>query len=120
MSTTPQFSNRFFPRAQPPDPATAGPWNRTVTVVHLDVATDTVAIGASVMAGSEKFRVVGDGRIEGIVTLVDAVPPGGNPVGGAYLYSSSGSLETRSATGDASPLDGAIGVNTILAAQVFS
>lgn len=52
-------SARFFGRAQPSDP-NAGPWDRTGTVVHLDVTSDTVAIGATVMSGTEKLRVVGN------------------------------------------------------------
>lgn len=45
--------------------ANAGPWDKTAAVVHLDVAGDTVAIGAAVMSGAgEKLRVIGDLRVE--------------------------------------------------------
>ena len=51
--------------------SSGGPWDTTGTVVHLDVATNTVAIGTAVMSGSEKLRVLGASNDSGILTTVD-------------------------------------------------
>ena len=48
----------------------AGPWDETGTVVHLDTATNTVAIGVAAMSGTEKVRVVGAAGDMGILSEV--------------------------------------------------
>lgn len=45
--------------------APASGWTDSGTVVHLTTVTDTVAIGAAAMSGTEKLRVVGTSRFEG-------------------------------------------------------
>lgn len=66
MAGSALVNNRFLTSASPasggPD---AGPWDRVGTIVQLDFSTDTVAIGAGAMVGSEKVRIVGSLRVEG-------------------------------------------------------
>lgn len=42
-----------------------GFWSRTGTVVHPTTITDDVAVGVTSTVGSERFRVLGDSRLEG-------------------------------------------------------
>lgn len=44
--------------------AGSSPWTSTGTVVHLVTGTNTVAVGATTMSGTEKFRVLGNVRID--------------------------------------------------------
>lgn len=69
--TVKNASLRFIPRAQPPGGGGGGPspWQATGTVVELVTPTNTVAIGASTMAGGEKVRIVGTLRVEGNLEL---------------------------------------------------
>lgn len=58
-----QFAYRgLFARVQ--DVSGQVGWTKTGTVVHLTVATDTVAIGDNAMVGGEKVRIVGGLRID--------------------------------------------------------
>ncbi len=50
-------SNRFQPRVQNVSGQVG--WKLVGTIVSLSVATNTVAIGADAMVGTEKLRVVG-------------------------------------------------------------
>lgn len=57
----------------------SSPWEETATVVELVTGSNTVAIGASVMSGSEKLRVVGTQQIDtnGKLIIADSatIPP---------------------------------------------
>jgi hypothetical protein len=56
-------------------PLTVSGWTDDGTVVRLTAVGDTVAIGAAAMAGGEKLRLVGDGRIEGNATITGSLVP---------------------------------------------
>ena len=59
-------SLRFFPRGDVSAAALTG-WTKTGTIVHLTTITDTVAIGAAAMVGTEKVRIVGGLRLDDTV-----------------------------------------------------
>ncbi len=52
-----------------------GGWNDIAAIVSLTTTSDTVAIGATAMTGSEKVRVVGNLRVEGNIELTGFVDP---------------------------------------------
>lgn len=56
----------------------AGPWELAAGVIYPDTyATDDVVIGANVMSGAERLRVVGDARVEGKLTVTGLIDPTG-------------------------------------------
>lgn len=65
---------RYLTRSQPPGGGGgASPWQATGTVVELVTITNTVAVGASTMSGTEKVRIVGNLRVEGNLELTGFV-----------------------------------------------
>jgi hypothetical protein len=65
-------------------------WDCDGSVTRLSDVTDTVAIGAAVMAGAEKFRVVGDSRFEGAIVGTTFLALGANPADAGAIRLSSG------------------------------
>jgi hypothetical protein len=49
--------------------AAAGPWSKTLTVIHPTTITDSVAVGATAVVAGEQFRVFGITRLAGTSTL---------------------------------------------------
>jgi hypothetical protein len=54
-------------------PGVAGGWTDDGAIVRLSTTADTLSIGATVMAGTEKVRIVGDLRVEGNLELTGFV-----------------------------------------------
>lgn len=71
-----------------------GGWQELATVVQLETITDTVAIGAAAMVGTEKLLVVGDSILQGNA-WVDAGPLGVN-INPALVAFADGVLGVRS------------------------
>jgi hypothetical protein len=75
-STTNQFEaseNGVAYTAFVTGPGVAGGWTDDGAIVRLSTTADTLSIGATVMAGTEKVRIVGDLRVEGNLELTGFV-----------------------------------------------
>jgi len=66
----------MFPRANEGAGAEDGPWSLYPgNVIAPTNITDTVAVGIATMFGTELFRVFGDARIDGKLTVTGAIDP---------------------------------------------
>lgn len=78
----PAVNNRWDGRAPPPASTTASGWVDDGSVVRLETAADSVAIGASTLLGTEKLRVTGGTTILDFTSTTAfqvAQTGGGNP-----------------------------------------